>query len=397
MSIIDTFGTGQEAPPNAVEGRIANTPEDAASDLFVIIPSFAVRELWGPCRFAPKAGQLPVRDDPCLVIFDDAGDPWVAVWWNGDPNTGGGGGTEVEEWLSGTGAPASALGNTGDWYLDTATGTVYEKTAAATWTYRTDLTGPQGPQGVPGSTGAQGPPGPTGATGAQGIQGPTGPAGPTGAPGPPTLEVWQGINAPAPRGDYTVWIDTDEPDPAPVTPPLVTTLPATPYNGQEVYYRPAWGSVGGSWQPSEWHLRYAADWFAADGCGWVFVGGANLFSEGQGLVQLAANNTWQTFDAANLWIDLPLGGHYEIEYGAVVANSVAGTVIYSRAIVAALAATDSFHTSAVATAYGGQTRAMPVANCAAGARVLFQHLAATGTNSSYRRTLRATPIRLRAT
>jgi hypothetical protein len=53
----------------------------------------------------------------------------------------------------------------------------------------------------------QGPTGLTGAQGPQGIQG---------IPGPATLETYIGTAAPSPRGDYTVWVDTDEPDPDPL-------------------------------------------------------------------------------------------------------------------------------------------------------------------------------------
>jgi hypothetical protein len=41
-----------------------------------------------------------------------------------------------------------------------------------------------------------------------------GPQGVPGPPGPASLEVWIDPAAPAPRGDYTIWIDTDQPDPA---------------------------------------------------------------------------------------------------------------------------------------------------------------------------------------
>jgi hypothetical protein len=49
--------------------------------------------------------------------------------------------------------------------------------------------------------------------GPQGIQGIQGPQGVVGPAGPSTLETWVGPNAPSPRGDYTVWVDTDDPDP----------------------------------------------------------------------------------------------------------------------------------------------------------------------------------------
>jgi len=104
-------------------------------------------------------------------------------------------GAHAEEWMSGSGAPAGTLGQVGDWYLDTATSNVYEKTATATWTLRTNIQGAQGPQGNPGPTGAQGPVGPTG---------PEGPAGSeilTGTGVPP--------NALGTDGDFYIDTDTD--------------------------------------------------------------------------------------------------------------------------------------------------------------------------------------------
>jgi Collagen triple helix repeat (20 copies) len=121
-----------------------------------------------------------------------------------------GGAGEVEEWLSGAGAPAGALGGIGDWYLDTTSGAVYEKTGTTVWTLRADLTGPSGAQGPQGPQGIQGPTGATGATGPEGPQGPIGPAGPkgdtgdtgatgaTGATGPQGLQGPQGD--PGPQG-----------------------------------------------------------------------------------------------------------------------------------------------------------------------------------------------------
>ncbi|HUZ42291.1 MAG TPA: pentapeptide repeat-containing protein [Acidimicrobiales bacterium] len=49
-------------------------------------------------------------------------------------------------WSTGSGAP-SATGLSGDLYLDTATGNVYEL-VAGTWTLEANITGPQGPNGV---------------------------------------------------------------------------------------------------------------------------------------------------------------------------------------------------------------------------------------------------------
>ena len=55
-------------------------------------------------------------------------------------------GTAGEVWFSGSGVPAGSLAgsNVGDWYLNTATGDVYEKTGTTTWTLRTNIKGPSG-------------------------------------------------------------------------------------------------------------------------------------------------------------------------------------------------------------------------------------------------------------
>ena len=99
-------------------------------------------------------------------------------------------GVQLNQWRYGATAPSTALGNIGDFYLNTATGDVHYKSAATTWTLTGNIkgpqgnagaTGPQGPAGVAGATGLTGPQGPAGATG---LQGPAGVAGATGLTGP---------------------------------------------------------------------------------------------------------------------------------------------------------------------------------------------------------------------
>jgi len=62
-------------------------------------------------------------------------------------------GTPGEVWYSGSGAPSGTTGVVGDWYINTATGDFYEKTASATWTLRGNL---KGPTGLTGNDGAPG-------------------------------------------------------------------------------------------------------------------------------------------------------------------------------------------------------------------------------------------------
>lgn len=93
-------------------------------------------------------------------------------------------GVQLNQWRYGATAPAAALGNMGDFYLNTATGDVHYKSAASTWTLTGNIKGPQGNAGATGATGPQGPAGTTGPAGAIGATGPQGPVGLTGATGP---------------------------------------------------------------------------------------------------------------------------------------------------------------------------------------------------------------------
>ena len=105
-------------------------------------------------------------------------------------------GNLLNQWKYGTVVPAVSLGTIGDYYLDTATGNVYNKNSATSWILISNIMGPQGAigltgaqgiqgiQGLIGPTGTMGPIGLTGATGPAGTQGIQGLIGLTGATGP---------------------------------------------------------------------------------------------------------------------------------------------------------------------------------------------------------------------
>lgn len=97
-------------------------------------------------------------------------------------------GNLLNQWSYGAGAPLAASGNIGDYYLDTATGNVYNKLNNTTWVLITNITGPQG---LAGAAGVAGPQGPAGAAGATGL---TGPQGIQGVPGPAGMNGTNGIN-----------------------------------------------------------------------------------------------------------------------------------------------------------------------------------------------------------
>ena len=103
----------------------------------------------------------------------------------GDQGPAGEDGTDGATWLFGAVAPTNQ-GKNGDFYLDTATFDVYQKTSGA-WSKTGNIkgaTGAQGPKGDKGDTGEQGPQGETGAQGPKGDKGDTGEQGPQGEQGP---------------------------------------------------------------------------------------------------------------------------------------------------------------------------------------------------------------------
>jgi hypothetical protein len=158
---------------------------------------------------------------------------------------------------------------------------------------------PSGPQGPAGATGAPGTPGSAGPQGPPGDDGAVtvyeqpndpgaveegslwidtddppiyGPPGPQGDPGPPGEVYEQPGTPPGTASVGAVWIDTDEPDPAPYTiggAPVVTALPSSAVDGQEVYLLvdDASGVM--------WHMRYRSAAPATQK--WEFLGGLPLY------------------------------------------------------------------------------------------------------------------------
>jgi hypothetical protein len=105
--LVNLFAASTPKASVTYEGRVVGAPATGNDDLFVTIEGFDNGEhKWGPCRFTPKAGELPELGDLVLVVFADTGDPWIASWWNGSDAIGAGGGS-----LDG-GIPSSTYGGT---------------------------------------------------------------------------------------------------------------------------------------------------------------------------------------------------------------------------------------------------------------------------------------------
>lgn len=89
------------------------------------------------------------QTSPKIVTISGAGT-------KGDQGVPGPTGPAGSKWYTGAGAPSSGTGVTGDFYLNTSSGSYYEKTDANTWTVRGSLTGPAGATGAAGADGADG-------------------------------------------------------------------------------------------------------------------------------------------------------------------------------------------------------------------------------------------------
>ncbi len=117
---------------------------------------------------------------------------------SGPTGSPGSAGAPGSVWRTGSGAPADMLGADHDFYLDVASGEVFEKISGS-YVAASNILGPQGPTGATGPTGsigATGPQGPVGVRGEVGPQGPIGLTGPTGAQGLPGEPGLQGPMGP---------------------------------------------------------------------------------------------------------------------------------------------------------------------------------------------------------
>jgi hypothetical protein len=106
--------------------------------------------------------------------------PQGAVGPQGIQGIAGTNGTAV---LNGNTNPTAGTGVNGDFYINTATNTLFGPKANGTWPAGVSMVGPQGAQGIQGLTGATGPAGVAGPQGIQGVAGTNGTNGINGANG----------------------------------------------------------------------------------------------------------------------------------------------------------------------------------------------------------------------
>jgi hypothetical protein len=114
-------------------------------------------------------------------------------------------------------------------------------------------------------------------------------------------------------------------------PAVVSALPGSPVDGQEVYFNA--DAANGV----KWHLRYNAG--SASAYKWEFIGGSALHAA----VDAGEGTTSATYtDLATVGpsITLPLAGDYDVEAGAQLWNSAAGNDALMSYQIGATAAVD---------------------------------------------------------
>lgn len=100
-----------------------------------------------------------------------------------------------------------------------------------------------------------------------------------------------------------------------VMPPLVTSLPSNPVDGQEIRFV-ADASLG-----VVWTLRYRA---SANTHKWEFIGGSPMYAEsGMGSVTGTSSTSYQNVGPS---LTFPLAGDYQLSYGATGLASPAAAV-----------------------------------------------------------------------
>jgi hypothetical protein len=172
-------------------------------------------------------------------------------------------------------------------------------------------------------------------------------------------------------------------------PPLVTALPTSPADGDEIVFQTAAMAAQGI----AWHLRYRLG--SSSIYKWEFIGGPRL-----GVLSSIANHDFSlsTYVSTAYNITLPLAGDYEVEIQGWGYNNTAGQVgLASYALVGQLAANDAWAAVFGVNHGNGASAAAtywPITATAAGRVLNVQAKSTAGTTRIYTFRMFARPVRL---
>ena len=124
---------------------------------------------------------------------------------------------------------------------------------------------------------------------------------------------------------------------------IVTTLPSSPVDGQEILFRPPGADgPGGTGTGLLWAFRYNAA--STNSYKWEYIGGAPMYSLSDGTTRQTLSTTYVTLTAPLPSLTLPLDGDYDIAIEASLGVVTPGThdalLSYAFTGAVAIAASD---------------------------------------------------------
>lgn len=167
--------------------------------------------------------------------------------------------------------------------------------------------------------------------------------------------------------------------------PIVTTLPATPVDGQECNY------LADATAGVIWHFVYRS----ASGR-WHHTGGPPLFAK-VGSAETRSSSVYGDLTTVGPSLTVPLAGDYNVDIGFGGTSGAAANDALMSAAMGAVAAIDADAARANATSnYTSVTESALKVGLAAGAAIVAKYLSADGASASgFRdRWMKVTPVRV---
>lgn len=172
-------------------------------------------------------------------------------------------------------------------------------------------------------------------------------------------------------------------------PQYVTALPASPDDGEQVYFQAAAGVI--------WHLRYNAA--SASSFKWEYVGGPPLTHE-VATSQSTTSATYADLATVGPQVTLPLAGDYDVQFGTTVqinpstGNRVANIAVKRGAAATADADSLNYANGNLTIRVPGLARAIRMTGLAAAAVLKMQYKVSGDTLVCQDRWMRVTPVRV---
>lgn len=184
----------------------------------------------------------------------------------------------------------------------------------------------------------------------------------------------------------TVWVDLN------AAPALVTSLPGSPFDGQEIYFSadPTNGVV--------WHLRYRSA--SGSSYKWEYVGGSELAAEVSTVDSLAnVGGTYTDFATVGPSVTVPLAGDYEVSLGADVALASAAQAVdiapkFGAAAVDTLDRIAHWAGTGVTGGRDSPARTIRRTVTSASTAIKLQYTSNAAAGAASRRFLRVRPVRV---